>query len=571
MKLIEIISFIKEKVDIVDFISEYVTLKKKGRNYVGLCPFHSERTPSFTVSREKQLFYCFGCHTGGDIIKFLTLYENITYKEALKKLSIKTGLNIKLDDISYNSEEEKEKTDIKNINFDATIIYNQYLKSSDGEQAKKILEERNIKDTTIEIFNIGYAPNSYDEILRKLSKKYSIDLLLKSQLIIQSSGRIIDTFRNRIIFPIRSVSGDIIGFGARSINRDDEPKYLNSPETPVFSKRKALFGLYQALPYIKKEKKAIIVEGYIDTIILHQYRLNNTISPLGTSLTNEQAKILSNYIDEAIIIFDSDKSGITASIKAADILIEANIYPKIVLLPPNTDPDEYIIKNGIDEMLKLINNAKDIIDFKISLIKEKKTKFLPNEKLKIIEFISQSILKQKNDIIKHEWIKKTAESLNIPENLINRYSINKIYSKTYQVEEDKDPIIETNLIEILIKNPEFLKLPWVKDFSVSYLSSDFAKDIFGFLKTLNLNENLNIYDIISQKFPQYCKKLTKMLVSSNKDDEIINPKNLLETLIIIKKQYLKKQLKVLKKNIKNMTKEDLKKIEDIYKELKNLE
>jgi len=572
MKLSEIITLIKDKIDIVDFISEYISLKKRGKNYVGLCPFHSERTPSFTVSREKQLFHCFGCHAGGDLIKFIMMYENITYKEAIKKLSTKAGLNITLDDVEQMSEEEKEKADIKNINFDAAILYSKYLKSSDGKKAREFLSKRNIKDSTIDLFNIGYAPDSYDEIFNELSKKYSKELLLKSQIVMQSSGRIIDVFRNRIMFPIRSINGDIIGFGGRTID-NEEPKYLNSSQTPVFSKGKVIFGLYNALPYIKKEKKAIIVEGYIDTVILHQYRLNNTVSPLGTSLTIEQARILSNYADEVIIIFDSDRGGILASIKAADTFIEAGVYPRIVLLPQNLDPDEYIIKNGIDEMLNLINNAKDVIEFKISLIKEKKTTFSPNEKLKIVEFIAQSISKQRNEIIKHEWIKKASESLNIPENLIQRYSSKKTEKINYEVkkETDRDPIIETNLIEILLKNPKYLKLEFVSNFSIDYLSSDFARDIFGFLKNNQIDENTKIYDLIVEKFPNYSQKITKILVGSNKDEEIINPQNLIETLITIKKQYLKKQLKEMKKNIKNLSSEDLKKIDEISKELKNLE
>jgi DNA primase len=572
MKLSEIITLIKDKIDIVDFISEYVSLKKRGKNYVGLCPFHSERTPSFTVSREKQLFHCFGCHAGGDLIKFIMMYENITYKEAIKKLSTKAGLNITLDDVEQMSEEEKEKTDIKNINFDAAMLYSKYLKSSDAKKAREFLTRRNIKDSTIDLFNIGYAPDSYDEIFNELSKKYSKELLLKSQIVMQSSGRIMDVFRNRIMFPIKSINGDIIGFGGRTID-NEEPKYLNSSQTPVFSKGKVIFGLYNALPYIKKEKKAIIVEGYIDTVILHQYRLNNTISPLGTSLTIEQARILSNYADEVIIIFDSDRGGILASIKAADTFIEAGVYPRIVLLPQNLDPDEYIIKNGIDEMLNLINNAKDVIEFKISLIKEKKTTFSPNEKLKIVEFIAQSISKQRNEIIKHEWIKKASESLNIPENLIQRYSSKKTEKMNYEVkkETDSDPIIETNLIEILLKNPKYLELEFVSNFSIDYLSSDFARNIFGFLKNNQIDENTKIYDLIVEKFPNYSQKITKILVGSNKDEEIINPQNLIETLITIKKQYLKKQLKEMKKNIKNLSNEDLKKIDEISKELKNLE
>jgi DNA primase len=572
MKLSEIITLIKDKIDIVDFISEYISLKKRGKNFVGLCPFHSERTPSFTVSREKQLFHCFGCHAGGDLIKFIMMYENITYKEAIKKLSTKAGLNITLDDVEQMSEEEKEKADIKNINFDAAMLYSKYLKSSDGKKAREFLSRRNIKDSTIDLFNIGYAPDSYDEIFNELSKKYSKELLLKSQIVMQSSGRIMDVFRNRIMFPIKSINGDIIGFGGRTID-NEEPKYLNSSQTPVFSKGKVIFGLYNALPYIKKEKKAIIVEGYIDTVILHQYRLNNTISPLGTSLTIEQARILSNYADEVIIIFDSDRGGILASIKAADNFIEAGVYPRIVLLPQNLDPDEYIIKNGIDEMLNLINNAKDVIEFKISLIKEKKTTFSPNEKLKIVEFISQSISKQRNEIIKHEWIKKASESLNIPENLIQRYSSKKTEKINYEVkkETDSDPIIETNLIEILLKNPKYLNLEFASNFSIDYLSSDFARDIFGFLKNNQIDENTKIYDLIVEKFPNYSQKITKILVGSNKDEEIINPQNLIETLITIKKQYLKKQLKEMKKNIKNLSNEDLKKIDEISKELKNLE
>lgn len=570
MDINKIIIQIKEKLDIVDVISDYIgELKKRGRNYVALCPFHSEKTPSFNVSREKQLFYCFGCQTGGDIIKFVSLYENITYIEAIKKLAAKANLDIDIDTLSNSNKDDKEKVIIKKINYDAKSIFCRYLRSNEAKDAIKILKERGFKDETIDKFEIGYAPDSFDAIYKELSKKYSEDLLLKSQIITSSFGRIIDTFRDRIIIPVKSISGDIIGFGARAIRESEQPKYLNSSETLVFSKRKNLFGLYNAIGAIRKERKAILVEGYIDAMMMHQYMINIAISPLGTSFTEEQARMIRNYVDEVIIMFDSDNAGVNAALKTADIFVDSGVYPKVAMMPAGIDPDEYLVKNGADEMINLINKAKDIITFKIDMIKQKRIDFNPDEKVKIMDFISPTINKQPNEIIKLEWIKKVSQSFSIPENAINNY-LNKNFAKARQQilasQENDDITIENNFIDILITKPPLVEK--TKDLPIDYLTSNYAKDIFSFLKS-NF-DNPDLINNLLEKFPDYKDKIMKSIISSSDNEEIINEENLKKTLLIIKKNYIEKECQKLKERISTLSDEELKRFYELAKVLKNL-
>lgn len=572
MDIHKIASEIKERLDIVDVISEYIPdIKKRGRSYIALCPFHSEKTPSFTVSREKQLFYCFGCHAGGDMIKFVSLYENTTYVEAIKKLALKAGMDAQIiDPINHSSEEDKEKIIIKKINYEASELFSRYLRTSDGKKALSILKERGFKEETISEFNIGYAPDSYDALYRELSKKYPEKLLLKSQIVSSASGRIIDSFRNRIIIPIKSVSGDVLGFGARAIEEGEQPKYLNSSETSVFSKRRTLFGIYNSIQKIRKEKKAIIVEGYMDAMMMHQYMFGITISPLGTSFTYEQAKTIKNYVDEVIIMFDSDNAGINAAIKAADIFTDIGVYSKIALLPRGVDPDEYLIKNGADEMIELLKSAKDIIDFKITMIKNQKTQFKPDEKMKIIDFMAPTLLKQQNEIIKIEWIKKISQIFSIPEHAINNYLFKNFSKAKQQLSASQNSsetvTIEENLIDMLLANPNLIKL--ATDISSEQLSSDFSKKIFDFIK--NASDFKEIHNLLIEAFPEYKNKIMKHIISPSLSEDTLNESNFKKTLTIVKKNHMEREWKKLKDKIPNLTPEEFERFNKLTVELKNI-
>lgn len=565
---------VKERVDIVEVVSFYVKdLKKRGKNFIALCPFHSERTPSFTVSREKQIFYCFGCNTGGDVINFISKIENISNFQALKKLANMAGINIDLEEVEEESPQEKEKKLIKKINIEAAMIYNTILKSSDGKKARDFLSQKNVKDQSILNFMLGYAPDSENLLYNQLSKRYPKELLLKTSLFSVSLGRVTDIFKDRIIIPIRSLSGDIIGFGARTLSGEN-PKYLNTQENQIFSKRKNLFGFFNALSHIRKEKKAIIVEGYFDVILMHQYLFPLTISTMGTAFTKEHAHILKNYVDEIILMFDSDRPGITAAIKAADIAIDEGLYPRIITLEENTDPDEFLIKYGPDAMIHIINSAPDIVSFKINLIKKKNPSLSPDKKLRAIEFICESVAKEKNEIIRMEWIKNIATAFSTDEVAIKKI----ISQKTSALKTDKKtsienhkpsiPLIEENMIEMIFRKPIFINI-LKQNFDISYLDSEFARKIISLLFEMNENDT-TIEEYLINKHPEYKSEILKIsLNSQNIDENTINEENFKKTLLIIEKMYLEREIKKLKsKGI--MTDEELKIFNTLMLKLKNI-
>lgn len=568
---------VKEKVDIVEIVSFYVKdLKKRGKNFVALCPFHSERTPSFTVSREKQIFYCFGCNSGGDVITFISKIENISIYQALKKIATIAGITIDIEDIPNETQQDKEKKLIKQINMEAAIIYNSIMKSSEGKKAMEFLSEKGIKEHSILNFLLGYAPKDETFLYNQLSKKYPKDILIKTSLFSFSLGRATDLFKDRLIIPIRSISGEIVGFGARTLS-DEQPKYLNSQENQVFSKRRILFGLFNSINYLRKEKKAIVVEGYFDVIVMHQYLFPITVSTMGTSFTKEHAHILKNIIDEVIFMYDSDRAGISATLKAADIAVEEGLYPKVVLLDDKTDPDEFLTKKGPDAMIDLINSAKDIISFKIELIKKKQDNLTPENKLKAIEFLSETISKEKNEIIKMEWIKKVSEAFEVDEIAIKKTieQKNKNIKKTEIItpqNKSTTPLIEENLIEMIFKSHKVLQTIKENNFDISYLESDFAKIILSFLleniKTNSIEDKLE--DTLIEKFPQYKSEILRIsLNSQNIDENTLNEENVKKTLLIIEKIHLEKELKKIKQS-KDFSQDNLRRINELTIRLKNI-
>ncbi|MCX7905548.1 MAG: DNA primase [Elusimicrobiales bacterium] len=565
---------IKEKIDIVDIVSFYVKdLKKRGKNYIALCPFHSEKTPSFTVSREKQIFYCFGCNNGGDVISFVSKIENISKIQALKKLASMAGIfidNIKLEE---ENPYEKERKLIKQINMEAALIYNSMLKSSEAKKAIEFLKEKGIKEQSILNFMLGYAPSYENFLYNSLSKKYPKDILIKTSLFSTSFGKLTDVFRDRIIIPIRNISGDIVGFGARTVGNEN-PKYLNTQENQIFIKRRNLFGLFNSLTQIRKERKAIIVEGYFDVILMHQYLFTITLSTMGTAFSQEHAHILKNYVDEIILMFDSDKAGINAAIKAADISIEEGLYPKVIVLEEGIDPDELLITKGPDAMLNLINNALDIISFKINLIKKKNTELSPDKKNKAVEFICDTIAKERNEVIRMEWIKNVSKEFSVDESIIKKIVLQKTKSKNISIQKNQITlikpeisIIEENLIEMLFKNPSLAEI-LKNGFEISYLESEFSKKIVSFF--IGLKDTLNLEEKLISQYPDYENEILRLILKSqNINDETVTPENFKKTLLIIEKNYLEKEIKKIKeKNISSL--EELKKYNELILKLKNI-
>ncbi|UCH81785.1 MAG: DNA primase [Nitrospiraceae bacterium] len=393
---------IKNRLDIVDFISDYINLKKTGQNWKGLCPFHTEKTPSFTVSPAKQIFHCFGCNTGGDIFSFLTRYENLTFPEALNVLAKRAGVELRTR--PGNIQKTGEKEHMVTIHKDACAFFEQNLIKS--EQSQKYLKGRGIDAHTQKLFSLGYASQSWNALLNYLTRKgHKPEGIKKAGLVSQGSKGYYDTFRNRIIFPIYDLKGDVIAFGGRSIDGTD-PKYLNSPETLIFNKRSVLYGLYNAKNAIKESGTALFMEGYMDVITAHVHGISNAVAPLGTAFTQEHGKLIKRFVEDVVLVFDSDQAGIKAAKKAADILLGSGLNVHMLLFPAEEDPDSFLRKHGKEAFQKLLENPLSIIDFLLKLKADRRV--LAREAIETISRVPDKVLQG-------DYVKMLSEGLKINE------------------------------------------------------------------------------------------------------------------------------------------------------------
>lgn len=359
----QIIDEIKSRCNIVDVIGSVVSLKKRGSNYQGLCPFHNEKTPSFVVSETKQLFTCFGCHESGDVIKFVMKYYNLTFVEALEKLALQCGINV--EDVFRKG----EKKDIYyEVNREAARYFFKMLRANDNPGLRYILS-RGLTKETLHDFGIGYADDSWNGLYNYLKGKgYDEKVMVKLGLVFKSAkGKYYDRFRNRVIFPIQNTAGKVIGFGGRALG-DDMPKYLNSPETPVFSKKNNLYALHLTKNHINKMDQAILVEGYMDVISLYQGGVKNVSASLGTALTENQGKLLKRYTKNIVLSYDADSAGINAAVRGSSILHDEGCKVKILHISDGKDPDDFIKAKGKEAYYDLVKNAKPFADFRIEQI-----------------------------------------------------------------------------------------------------------------------------------------------------------------------------------------------------------
>lgn len=357
---------IRTAASIVDIISGYVQLKKRGKNYVGLCPFHTEKTPSFTVSDEKQIFHCFGCHTGGNVFKFLMEYNKISFIEAVQDLAGQAGIEIEFDQTEY-SEQQSEQEILYDINSEAGRYFsNLLLKDDEGEIARNYLQQRNIKTQTMRTFGLGYALKGWENLINFIKEKgIDVERAVKLGLIGNSGdGRLFDKFSGRLIFPIFSPNGRVVAFAGRILDpKEKGAKYLNSPESLVYIKGRTLYGLSHAKDEIRRLNKAILVEGYMDLISLYQSGIKNVVAVSGTALTDEQVQLLSRYTKNVVLLFDADTAGIKASMRSIEILLKRDMDVKIVTLPEGEDPDSFVNKFGKDDFEELVKRAENFLEY----------------------------------------------------------------------------------------------------------------------------------------------------------------------------------------------------------------
>ncbi len=429
----ETVERIVETAEIVDVVQDFVNLKKRGANYLGLCPFHSEKTPSFTVSQSKGIFKCFGCGKGGNAINFIMEHEQLSYPEALKFLARKYNIEIKEKELSA---EEVEERNLRDSLLIVTKFANNYFidKLHNHEEGRAVglsyLRERGVRDDMIKKFELGYSLDQWDDLTKEARKNgYKPEFLEKTGLTIQKTDRSYDRFRSRIIFPIHSLSGNVIGFGGRILKNDEKAaKYVNSPESEIYHKSKILYGLYQAKKAIIKQNKCYMVEGYTDVIALHQAGVENVVASSGTSLTEDQIRLVKRFTPNLTIIYDGDEAGLKASLRGIDLVLEQGMNVKILMLPEGEDPDSFSKKQNASEFLNFIQNQEeDFITFKTKLLSQEAEND-PVKKANLITDIVRSISMIPDGITRTVYIKTCSNIMDMDEKVLYDET-NKIRSK----------------------------------------------------------------------------------------------------------------------------------------------
>lgn len=415
----DILDEIRNRIDIVALISEYVPLKKSGKGYKGLCPFHQEKTPSFMVDEQKQIFHCFGCGEGGNIYTFIMKIEKLNFPEAVKLLANKAGVQLPVYE-KQNNKSIQEKELIFRLNGITADYYQKNLFSPQGKRALNYLLKRNFSEEIIKKFYLGYALPGFEHLVHFLtSKKIGQTDLFKAGLAFRSSktGGILDYFRDRIIFPIFNLQGKIIAFGGRVLD-EKLPKYLNSPETPVYYKAKNLYGLFQAKQSIRQKNQVIIMEGYTDVLIAHQFGFDNAVASLGTALTGQQISLLKRFADEILIAFDSDSAGKSATLRSLGLVKKAGLAVKIVYLPPDSDPADIILQKGEPFFANLIKDALPLFDYKLKILLQQYNPASSQGKVNIVKELFSDLADIGSDIELHSEVKKIAERLHLTEDSI---------------------------------------------------------------------------------------------------------------------------------------------------------
>jgi DNA primase len=447
----DIIEKIKEKANIVDIASNYTKLKKSGRRFVGLCPFHSERTPSFTVDPEKGLYHCFGCGAGGDIFTLVMEKEGLDFPSAIEFLAKK--YDIVVPKKAYSTKKIEEE--IIEINQSAQSFFRDYLSGREGEIARKYIESRGINREWVETFGIGYSPHQWDTLYKYLKEKgFSENLISLSGLCVKTERGFIDRFRGRIMFPIRNISGRIIGFGGRTIF-DENPKYLNSPETPVYKKRMGLFGIDLAKEEIKDKGFVILVEGYMDQISLFMNGFKNTVASLGTSLTEEQVSLLKKFTDKIYLFYDPDNAGVSSVIRAIPIILSQEISLKIVWIQQGFDPDTFVRERGRAGVDEALSKALSPVEFLVKVYNINGS-ISPEERAKRIKIILNIINGIKDPILIRTYVKELSYLARIEEEFLLKMLKRREIRENLPPSESVTPA-EKRLIYAIINGKELSK------------------------------------------------------------------------------------------------------------------
>jgi len=582
----DLLEEIRNRCDIVDIISEYVHLKPAGKGFKGLCPFHGEKTPSFMVSPEKQLFHCFGCGEGGNVFNFLMKYEKLNFFEAVKMLAQKSGVPLPVDEEKENILHKKKERLYKLNNLAANYYRECLFKTNQGKKIINYLKKRGINNTSVEKYKLGYAPSGWDALTNFLKKKgYSYEELIKAGLIKKSKieGKYIDYFRDRIIFPIFHLSGRVIGFGGRVVN-DSLPKYINSPETLIYNKGRNLYNLNFAKEDIRKKNCIIIVEGYTDVLITQQNEFYNIAASLGTALTTKQIDLIKRFTDTVLIAYDADSAGNMATLRSLDLLVQAGLEVKVIDLLSGYDPADFLIKKGRTPFQDLINRSLSLIDYKLKLLYSEYSIKTIEGKVKVVKGILPTLSVLGNEVELRAQTKKISEELKLSEEAIlidlkrykrgskeSSHNFIKLNSESGNIKAEKI------LIGCMLENEkiaqDILKKLKAEDFTVP-LHHQIVTAIEKNLKDDKVVDSQEVIDYLNDN--EAAKLISKILMEETItfDEKIIS--GYVSTINNFKlnqeRKNLEKRAKILDEKIKKSEKieeDDLKELREIVRQLKS--
>ena len=580
----EIIDEIRNSNNILDVVSQYVVLKRSGRSYSGLCPFHKEKSPSFYVSPDKQIFHCFGCGEGGDVIGFIKKIENISFKEAIETLAEKS--NITLTALSNSDRDEKLqnlKSKVYQINEIASEFYQKNLLTQKAKVAQDYVRKRKMDRYALETFGIGFS-GSFDELYQELKKrKFADEEILASKLVLKSerTGKLYDAFRNRLMFTIKDVRDRVIAFGGRALD-DSKPKYINSPDTVVYNKGRHLFAMNIAKK--SREKSIMLVEGYMDAISLHQRGVNNVVASLGTAMTEHQGRLLKEF-EKVIIGYDADSAGQGATARSLEILQTLGYDIRILQISGAKDPDEFIVKYGSGQMKNAMENAISLVEFKVKKIKQTLNLDNVSDKIKFLNEVSKILSKVENDIEKEVYITKFAGQYNI-----SKESIYAQLNKLQYANNQGNKILEkTNAIKRKTTNEriENLELDNAREnLIISILLNNDKEDFMRVKNVIEVEDFKNEKNkkIVQKLYEQFEKGDINNVLNLFKDDDLINhityimssdlditdTKKAIEDILnkLEKEKLIKRKSEILKKlSSGNISKEELIKLEEELKSL----
>lgn len=519
----EILDEIRSRNDIVSIISQYMTLKRKGRNYFGLCPFHNEKSPSFSVSPDKQIFHCFGCGVGGDVINFVKKIENIGFLDSVRLLAEKSGIQLPNDISKAEEENIKLKNRVYKINELAAKFYHENLYKPTSKIAQDYIKKRKLNNATLKSFLMGYASNSSNELLRYLKEQgFTEEELLASCLIGKSDRGYYDKFRNRLMIPIRDERGRFIAFGGRVLD-DSKPKYINSPENIVYSKGRNLFGLNVAREGVHGPlKRLLIVEGYMDAISLYQRGITNVVASLGTALTDSQGRLLRRNTEQVILGYDADGAGQQAIIRGMEILKSMDIDIRILQISGAKDPDEYVLKFGPEKMVKAMDEAISAIEFKIKVLRANLDLNNVNDKVKFLTEIAKILSNVDNNIEREVYIDRISKVYEISKNAI----VSEVDKLLYRSLAGVTKFEKSNIV---LKDTQDSKIDVAtrkREGMVVYLLVDYTKLSFDRIKSvvdldlIKSEKNKKIIGILYERID--LNNLPENIISLFEDEDDIN-------------------------------------------------